>query len=420
MPGKNIYNHSQQAFFQQNGRVDRIIGDKRRPDLFRDCVELKWNYKWSNEFKGSWLLMTERMYDEPESTKTIEEKDGVITTKTNLVENKYFDIGEEATEHEFTLFKQPKNGIVPISFIGKGIDLWPQPALTKEYKAGWSDFFRTEIDVTDNFVTETKTGNIFISRPENIVNSYVLFNNQGKDGRFIDRNTGLDVNYNHGRLGHIERYCGFLPDGKKIWLDSEYKNGIITVKIPDYILKDESIWKAGFRIGPTFGYTATAATGYNWTNRLCHIGSTMLYTATTGDTITKFSILAAAGGSNFTVEMAAYSMDTASPPNPVNRLALGVSISINSATKGWFDSAAVSQAMSNGVKYGTAWVASSGSFGNYLYYDSTGTNNYSVESGTGQPLPATWTESSTSGVKWAAYTSYDIAVTFTPKVYFIN
>jgi hypothetical protein len=272
-----------------------------------------------------------------------------------------------------------------------------QPPLTEQ-----SDDFIAEhgkyITITDTHVFD-KEGNIITYRPKNIVNGYALYCPK-RD--YVKGKT----NYMAGKVGELENPYFILADGTKLKTAYEYKKGSIRVEIPLDLYNN---WKWGIEalvLDPTFGYTATAATGYNWNSRLCHIGSTMLYTATTGDTITKFSVLAMTNGSDFNVEVAAYDMDGSTPPNPVNRLALGVTVVINSETKGWFDSAAVSQAMANAVKYGVGWVSESTSYQDFLYYDSGAANNYSICTGTGTPLPATWTESSTSGARWAIYATY--------------
>lgn len=155
----------------------------------------------------------------------------------------------------------------------------------------------------------------------------------------------------------------------------------------------------------TFGFTSigasTASTNAGWT--WCHMEATYLYTATSGDTITSYSIYGS-GSASTPVEMVAYDISGGVPQTRV-----GTPAAI--ATPGsaaWNNTGAVSHALTGGVTYGVAAGKPDGGSGNaFIFYFNTisGVTQRSIDTVSGNP-PATWSQDSTSTARISMYATY--------------
>ena len=159
----------------------------------------------------------------------------------------------------------------------------------------------------------------------------------------------------------------------------------------------------------TFGYTSIGGAVSIPGMGICFaLNGVSEQSPSTGGTITKFSYYAkTADGSTQTVDVAAYAI---SGGVIGARLAAPVTITINSSTYQWWDSAPVSQAMSVGTTYVIA-VGNYSSAQIYDLYDGASTIDYQ----TVQSLPAIWASSGTASEVhplYATYTAptYDIIV----------
>jgi hypothetical protein len=296
---------------------------------------------------------------------------------------------EGAYKYIWYLKEKPLTNKVEFSIHSKGLDFFRQPALTEEYQNGYSQEFQKEIVVTETQVKDLD-GNVLVERPENVVGSYAVYH-QTKGGM-------NDINgkeYKTGKAFHIYRPHIIDAEGKETWgiLNIDVASGIYSEEIPQEFL-DKAVYP--IKSNANFGYEDTAMTvsGYAYNN--CEVLIT--YTASTGDTIILFKILAYSGDANVTQSAAAY---TISGGGATSRLGSATNVTIP-ASKGWGSSGAVSIAMSNGVTYGCGGFNAQSAQVNY--YDASAGNGDRDTSSTA--LPATWIHNSFQDRKYAIYATY--------------
>jgi hypothetical protein len=418
MPDKPLtYIDGLQAFKDTKGDLDITVGGDAAGDegIFHEEIKIRVNKEWPNMFKVSSRLVTDGLFDKETSAKSILDVNGKVISSTDLITNEYFDIVDkdgivEGKEHQITLNEVPKNGELPFSFLLKGCELYEQPPLTSEFKAGWSDKFKCEIDVTETDVIDTKTGRILVHRPIEYVNSHAIYNNQGLANNIIYPDN-RNANYFTGKFLHRKRDFATLPDGKIVWLNPVFdkKTGIMTVKLPDELLRDESLYKAGLKIDPTFGYTTAGASYTSLAANTAHgfVASGLLYTANTGDVLTLISLYCWNGSTGQGVGL--YSMSSGLP---ATRIYYGVT----NATFGadWKTPGALTTALTNGVTYTVALNPISSYYADIYYDDATGNISSICTSGLAEP----WSHSSYNTTnKWSLFGTIAAGAAATFKSY---
>ncbi len=410
MPDKQLrYRDTTTSFEESKGDIDVAIGDDRDSAIFQEQIKYRFNKYYSNEFSLSSRLLIEKLFDGEIGERTLSERDGKIKSEFTKVKNEYYDL-IDGKEHLTTLFDKPKNGCLEYSFKMKGCEAYHQPPLTDEREQYEAEHGK-DIEVTETQVLDAK-GNVIAERPPEYVNSWAIYNNQGKGNNIIypDR----VVKYETGKLLHIKRYKAILPDGKEVWLKSRFDKSNLIVDIPDELLRDESLFVKGLRIDPTFGYTTAGSTTGSTGNARCHVTAAQTYTATTGDRIIKYSAYLSTTEASSSAQLAAYSISSGTP---ANRLAAAESVTVPS-TAAWCHTGTLSQDLTNSTVYGVA-IGGWGT-GVYYYFDSV-TNSISRQ--TSGTLSATWTHlgySSNCDSQYATYENTGGGSTFKPKSTFIN
>ncbi len=222
-----------------------------------------------------------------------------------------------------------------------------QPSLTKEYYVGQKLDRLTVGSVTDTIVKDTKGGEI-TRRPDHIVNSIAV--SHATKGGFVTEKESIK-GLRSGKLGHLYR----MRDSLGRWADWEIisKTQIALVISQDSL--DAGVYPLYiYPVADSWGYTTVGGSTATFTEAYyarCHL--LINRTASTGDTITKFSLYGNAGGTTArNVETQVYSISGGAA---VSRLGAIAVIPSNSTTPQWWDSAAVSHVMSNGVVYGMAF-----------------------------------------------------------------
>ena len=136
------------------------------------------------------------------------------------------------------------------------------------------------------------------------------------------------------------------------------------------------------------------------------------YTASAGDTITKFSMWGKSSGGATGFDLAAYEV---SAEVPGNRLGTPVTIVLPTTDPpiAFTDSSAVSQAMIGGTTYGVA-IGNDGGATETLYYDAGVADEASIAVAAAS-LPDPWSEIATGSSKISMYATY----TTTPEWYVV-
>jgi hypothetical protein len=155
--------------------------------------------------------------------------------------------------------KDCTSGVVQFKVATQGLTIYKQLPLDQELKLGEQyDFI--------NATVAMKKGVVIVSRPENVVNSFACFDASGM------------------KVLHI--YASKLIDakGNSVWVDSDLKDGLLTV-----VLDSKFLESAVFPVvvDPTFGYTSQGGSDSSLdTDRIR--GSKI--TATETGTVTKLSV----------------------------------------------------------------------------------------------------------------------------------
>lgn len=218
-------------------------------------------------------------------------------------------------------------------------------------------------------------------RPENVVGSYAVYCNKANN------------KYKTGKLCHIYRPFVIDANEKKEWCKLEIKNKKLTIDLPEDFM-DSAVYPV--RLDPTFGYTTPGLTYATLDGTAKPNGSIYnTYTASAGDTITKFSVYCRY---EYTAEVAAYTIVTS---DLVTRLGTATSIT-GGASAGWVDSSAISEAMAAGTVYGCAFGTPSGVM--RFYYDSD--TGYAKRHNSAGALPSSWTTDATLDRIYSIYATY--------------
>ncbi len=286
--------------------------------------------------------------------------------------------GNGSFEWEFILASAPPVNSFSVDIRSQNVKLYYQAPLTAE---------------------EIANG---MERPERVEGSYAVYHTTKHSHR------PGEPNYEMGKIGHLYRPLATDDNGDTIWgswNDDAESTGELTLTV-------DATWLAAaaypVTIDPTFGYTTAGGSSGATITTVCD-GSTTAsgdtYTASTGDTITKFSLhCQAQSGAPGLQEIAAYSV---SGGDPNGRLAASVTITTtDQGADAWVDSATVSQALSNGVEYAVCINDSDSSLINVSWDAGTGGYN-SRDAASSGTLPATWTDNGGNhDILWSKYATY--------------
>jgi hypothetical protein len=291
---------------------------------------------------------------------------------------------------------QIKPNVFPLDFGSDNLKFYYQPPLTEEL--GLERLIGNIISITETDAVGTEAS---AHRPENVVGSYAVYH---ATKRNIHASAQDAEKYKVGKAFHWYRPLIYDNAGHQTWgiLNVDPKAGLRTVTIPQEFL-DSAVYPV--TIDDEFGYHPSAPASYlnnpNYCVALVGISPVnYTHTASSGDTITKFSMYgsSSAGATGFGV--AAY---TLSGQVPVDRLAAEVTLVLPSSPA-WADSAAVSQEMSDGVSYCCAY-GNDGAATERGYYDIVTGVQGSKDLTTGA-LPSTWSQNNTFSVILAIYCTY--------------
>jgi hypothetical protein len=288
-----------------------IVGDDKQPDKFHPQVKLS---RWSNEVNFSVRLIDNEVGEETITT----DKDKIIWEKGNIkIENYETAEGDGGYKFVWYLKSKPVSNIVNFTIQSKGLDFFYQPELTPE---------------------EIAEGAF---RPPEVVGSYAVYH-QTKGG-MVD---AYGKDYKIGKAFHIFRPHLFDSNGLEAWGNLHIKNGIYSVEIPQDFL-DKAVYP--IKSNDTFGYTTAGGTAFSTTagglTALVSIVDT--YTASTGDTITGYSIYGQGVSVTRTFQLSAY---VYSGGVPTTRLHTAVDINATVGTA-WHSITDLSNSLANGVVY---------------------------------------------------------------------
>jgi len=365
----NIKNPELDKIGEPKDKISVIVGDDKQPD-FLPQVKLE---RWSNEVNFSVRLKDE---DTINTATVSTDKDKIVWDKGNIkIENYDYTEGEGGYKFVWYLKSKPPTNKVEFTIQSKGLDFFYQPELTPE---------------------EIAQGAF---RPENVVGSYAVYH-QTKGGM----NDSAGKEYKTGKAFHIYRSKATDANGNWIWEDIniDTEKGILTVTTPQDFL-DKAVYPIKSN-SLTFGYTSAGATLENIYTNWAQVASTAQYTASSGDTITSFSIYTGSDISPQTIDAAVYSYTT----SPQTRLGTATTISITSFF-GLYTSGAVSIAMTGGTTYVVA-AGHASRYQDYLRYDTvTAYDVYNLTYNPAVELPATWTGTSTENKRRGLYATYTAA-----------
>lgn len=336
------------------------VGDSKQPTFYPQFKTLHWD----NDANFSARLVAPTNSILPTITgDMIEWDDG------NVVARFYEEVSSDgAFEVEVQFNAIPSTNIITYSLQTKNLDLFYQPELTAdEVAAGYS-------------------------RPDNVVGSYAAYHSSKRDNE-----------YKAGKAFHIYRPSAKDASGVEVWCDLRIDGALttLTITIPQGFL-DSATYPV--TVDPTFGYaTAGASSSTILSNEIARIGSTNTYVASTGDTITSFSVYGSSSVGT-PINFATYSFNGTVP---VNRLAAETSITLSSVGAQWWNSSTVSQVMTGGTTYVVAvGTQGTGGLGLNTSYDSGSGTQRTADTAGGGHMPATWASSSTSGAMYSMYATY--------------
>jgi hypothetical protein len=238
------------------------------------------------------------------------------------------------------------------------------------------------------------------SRPDSVQNSYAVYHaSQWGNITRINESDTLREEYGTGKMLHIYRPRAWDEKGKTVWgrIDIDTIKSILTISIPlDFL--NQAVYP--IVIDPTFGYSSEPATRLTLSSSYAVLVNT--HTASAGDVITSYSAFCAdLANDDATGEVIAYSVDGGLPDS---RIAEPIPLpSISGAIGQWYETATVSQSMSDNVEYCVAI----GNYANGLccYYDSGSGTGYS-RSTTGLADP--WNSVGTGSQRFGVYATYTV------------
>jgi hypothetical protein len=341
--------------------ISAEVGDSKQELFF---PQMKF-CRWDNEVNFSARLVHD------EAAPQVITKGNQIQWIGERVSANFYDLDitdedEGGYEFEVVLNEEPDSNVIQFTIQTKGLDFFYQPELSQE-----------EIDEG-------------ASRPDNVVGSYAVYCSALK--------TNIEGGnlYKCGKVGHIYRPWVVDAEGNGVWgeLNIDVEAGILSVTIDQDFL-DKAVYPVRHAAGLTFGYTTAGGTvgsnPYNSANVFD------VHTAGVGETITKYSMYGFFNPS-ITWQFDAYTVVSG---GAVSRLGTATTITMTT-TPGWFDSAAVSQALTNGAVYCVAFGNNVNS-GN-IYYDSA--TNARDRDITNTTLPTTWAHNSYSTPRYSIYATY--------------
>jgi hypothetical protein len=364
---------------------DRVeIGDKDSAD-FKPCAKLN---RWGTECSLVLSIPTNE-----EILPTIQNEKILWQGRDYGAE---FFAATDGFKFNIILPEKPSTNVFPLDFGSDNLKFFYQPPLTEELEL--ERLIGNIISITETDAVGTEAS---VHRPENVVGSYAVYH--ATKGN-IHASAQDAEKYKVGKAFHWYRPLIYDNAGHTCWgiLKVDPKAGLRTVTIPQEFL-DSAVYPV--TIDDEFGYHPEAPASYLNNPNYCvaSVGISPVnytHTASSGDTITKFSMYgsSSAGATGFGV--AAY---TLSGQVPVNRLAAEVTIILPSSPA-WADSAAVSQEMSDGVSYCCAY-GNDGAATERGYYD-TGYGVQGSKDVTTGALPAAWTHNNTFSILLAIYCTY--------------
>ena len=151
---------------------DKVEVGNKATETFEPRIKL---YRWDDECSLDLILPY------TSTAKVIELNSIELSWSSPEADIKFYayeKIGEEnheGFEFDITIKQKPPTNVVSAYFNYSNLEFYYQPPLTEEYKDGWSDEFQTQIKVAPTTVQNTKTGELLIFRPENVVGSYAVY-----------------------------------------------------------------------------------------------------------------------------------------------------------------------------------------------------------------------------------------------------
>jgi hypothetical protein len=251
------------------------------------------------------------------------------------------DLSEGGFEFEWILKEKPATNKIEFNLETEGLKFEKQLPINEEIGQ-------------DGIITATETqgfdkdGKLIAWRNENTVGAYVVYASENKINYINNKE------YKTGQIGIIYRPLIEDSNGWKIWgkLFIDKENEILSVEIPQNFL-DKAVYPIKHAAGLTFGYETegTAATATWRSSSVVTASMVDSYTASSGDTITGFTIFginADVDGTSKNLAVAAYTVVTG---NPTSRLASKVDISVGGSTYDWYSVSGLSQSMVAGSTY---------------------------------------------------------------------
>lgn len=262
----------------------------------------------------------------------------------------------------------------------ENLNFYYQPPLNEEYpERGCSE-------------TECISGGRRTYRPENVVGSYAIYHKAKKDYVIGD------TNYGNGKAFHVYRPKAFDSAGREKWAKLEYKDGVLTVVVPQEFL-DNATYPV--IVDPTFGYTSLGAT-YDCDST----GNTYYYqlgdlSPSGSNTATNHNIGQTSNcGDSRTNKMALYSE---SGGNPASKLVEDGSTTASSGNV-FATGPTISYSLTASTQY---WIGSTGSVGSQsAMWDTGGSKSIKWQSGSALPTSPVIDLTICSSCTPSAYVTY--------------
>lgn len=302
----------------------------------------------------------------------------------------------EWKDGDVTAFIEPKDGTQNEFDIDFMLDAPPDTSVFTYKIEGADEFdFLYQPELTPEEIAEGA------SRPENVVGSYAVYHKTKANHR------SGSTNYATGKVLHIYRPKVIDTNNNETWAELNYNDGILSVTVPNDFLNN-AIYP--LRVDPTFGYSTAGATPLSRTSSntsRANIFVASQYTASSGDTVTQFSVSARCTVSGTgTMEMSYYNTTGGVGASPITRQTTAQTITINQTTQQWFNSATISSSMTASTIYETAignWAQ--GTCTALQIFTDAGVTNDDQSHAAGA-LPASWSSGGGSNTKWSIYTTY--------------
>lgn len=161
----------------------------------------------------------------------------------------------DGMEYDIILKNKPLSNIISFNLNTSGLVFYYQPPLTDKYKNGYCEEFGTTITVNETTVSDSKTGQVFVRQPEDVVGSYAVYMAEEKIN-YVGGNI-----YGCGKVGHIYRPEITDAKGNTVWGSLHIENDTLSVTIPQDFL-DKATYPISHAAGLTFGYTTLGSVDY--------------------------------------------------------------------------------------------------------------------------------------------------------------